>query len=256
MHLVSWNINGIRAIMKKGFLDSLEKLQPDIIGLQEIKAKPEQILEETDQLQALGYECIFNSAERPWYSGTAVLTKIPPIAVMNRIGTEADNEGRTLALEYEDFYFVTSYIPNTKEDLSRLAYRQEWDQVMRDFLVKLQSHKPVIFCWDLNVAHCPIDLKHPKPNEGKHGYTLEERAGFDAFLTAGLVDIYREKYPTKDDAYTWWSYFGNARANNSGWRIDYFLVSEALRSRVTDAMIYPEMMGSDHCPVGLMYSDV
>ncbi len=185
----------------------LSHLQPDIIGLQEIKAKPEQIIVETDSIQNLGYQCIFNSAERPGYSGTAVFTKVPPLAVMNRIGTEADNEGRTLALEFEDFYFVTSYIPNAKDDLSRLAYRQEWDQSLCVFLDKLQVHKPVIFCGDLNVAYAPIDLKYPKQNEGGHGYTREERAGFQAFLDIGMVDIFRERNPDLAGAYTWWSNF-------------------------------------------------
>lgn len=185
----------------------MQKLNPDVIGLQEIKAKPEQIIAETDIIQSLGYQCIFNSAERPGYSGTAVFTKIPPLAVMNRIGTEADNEGRTLALEFEDFYFVNSYIPNSKDDLSRLGYRQEWDRAMRDFLAKLQEHKPVIFCGDLNVAHQPIDLKNAKQNEGEHGFTIEERRGFDAFMDIGLVDIFRERNPNLTGAYSWWSNF-------------------------------------------------
>lgn len=255
MKLISWNINGIRAVMKKWFPEILQKLNPDIIGLQEIKAKPEQIIAETDIIQSLGYECIFNSAERPWYSGTAVFTKIPPMAVMNRIGTEADNEGRTLALEFEDFYFVNSYIPNSKDDLSRLPYRQEWDKAMHDFLAKLQTHKPVIFCWDLNVAHQPIDLKNWKANEGEHGYTIEERHGFDNFLKMGLVDIFRERNPELVGAYTWWSPLGSARLNNSGWRIDYFLHSRDLLPRITDATIHADIMGSDHCPVGIEIMD-
>ena len=171
---------------------------------------------------------------------------------MNRIGTEADNEGRTLALEFPQFYYVTSYIPNSKEDLSRLVYRQEWDHAMRDFLAELQKHKPVIFCGDLNVAHEPIDLKYPKQNEGEHGYTIEERRGFRDFLDIGLVDIFRERNPELAGAYTWWSNFNNARTNNSGWRIDYFLVSESLRNRITDATIHPDILGSDHCPVGIV----
>lgn len=232
----------------------MRKLDADIIGLQEIKAKPEQIIAETDIIQSLGYECIFNSAERPGYSGTAVFTKIPPMAVMNRIGTSADNEGRTIACEFQDFYFVNSYVPNSKDDLSRLSYRQEWDQAMLDFLSKLQTHKPVIFCGDLNVAHMPIDLKHAKQNEGEHGFTLEERYGFEQFLSMGLVDIFRERNPELTGAYTWWSPLGNARANNSGWRIDYFLTSRELTSRITDATIHPDIMGSDHCPVGLFLS--
>ncbi len=252
MKLISWNVNWIRAVMKKWFPEILQKLNPDIIGLQEIKAKPEQIIAETDIIQSLGYECIFNSAERPGYSGTAVFTKIPPMAVMNRIGTEADNEGRTLALEFPDFYLVNSYIPNSKDDLSRLPYRQEWDNAMCVFLDKLQVHKPVLFCGDLNVAHQPIDLKNPKQNEGVHGFTLEERRGFDAFMNIGLVDVFRERNPDLTGAYTWWSNFNNARANNSGWRIDYFLASRPLVSRITDATIHPDIMGSDHCPVGIV----
>ena len=237
--------------MKKDFAGILQKLDADIIGLQEIKAKPEQIIAETDIIQALGYECIFNSAERPGYSGTAVFTRIPPMAVMNRIGTEADNEGRTLALEFEDFYYITTYVPNAKDDLSRLPYRQEWDKAMCSFIKKLQTHKPVILCWDLNVAHQPIDLKNPKQNEGSHGFTHEERHGFEKLLEAGLVDVFRENNPELEWAYTWWSNFWNARANNSGWRIDYFLVSQNLSSRIIDTTIHPDMMGSDHCPVGI-----
>lgn len=251
MKLISWNVNGIRAVMKKWFPEILRSLNPDIIGLQEIKAKPEQIIVETDIIQSMGYSCIFNSAERPGYSGTAVFTRIPPLAVMNRIGTEADNEGRTLALEYEDFYFVNSYIPNSKDDLSRLEYRQQWDRDMCAFLTTLQKHKPVIFCGDLNVAHQPIDLKNPKQNEGEHGFTIEERRGFDAFLDIGLVDVFRERNPDITGAYTWWSNFWNARANNSGWRIDYFLVSQLLTSKITHSTIHPDIMGSDHCPVGI-----
>lgn len=207
MKLFSWNVNGMRAVMKKDFAGILRKMDADIIGLQEIKAKPEQIIEETDIIQSLGYECIFNSAERPGYSGTAVFTRIPPMAVMNRIGTEADNEGRTLALEFEDFYYITTYVPNTKDDLSRLPYRQEWDRAMCAFVKKLQTHKPVILCGDLNVAHQPIDLKNPKQNEGSHGFTLQERHGFDKFLEAGLVDIFREQNPEEEGLYTWWSNF-------------------------------------------------
>jgi len=237
--------------MKKDFAGILKKLDADIIGLQEIKAKPEQILDETTLLESLWYMCIFNSAERAGYSGTAVLTKVPPLSIMNRIGTEADNEGRTLALEFEDFYYITTYVPNAKEDLSRLDYRQKWDRAMRDFILKLQTHKPVILCGDLNVAHQPVDLKNPKQNEGSHGFTHEERHGFERFLEAGLVDVFRENNPELEWAYTWWSNFWNARANNSGWRIDYFLVSQNLSSRIIDTTIHPDMMGSDHCPVGI-----
>jgi exodeoxyribonuclease-3 len=185
--------------MKKDFAGILQKLDADIIGLQEIKAKPEQIIAEMG--------IILNSAERPGYSGTAVFTRIPPLAVINCIGTDADNEGRTLALEFEDFYYITTYVPNTKDDLSRLPYRQEWDRAMCSFVKKLQTHKPVILCGDLNVAHQPIDLKNPKQNEGSHGFTHEERHGFDNFLDAGLVDIFREQHPGEEGFYTWWSNF-------------------------------------------------
>lgn len=252
MKLISWNVNWIRAVMKKWFPEILQKLNPDIIGLQEIKAKPEQIIAETDIIQSLGYECIFNSAERPGYSGTAVFTKIAPTAVMNRIGTEADNEGRTIACEFSDFYFVNSYIPNSKDDLSRLPYRQEWDRAMHHFLAELQKHKPVIFCGDLNVAHQPIDLKNPKQNEGVHGFTLEERHGFEKFLEMWLVDVFRQKNPWLEWAYTWWSNFNNARANNSGWRIDYFLTSREITPRIVDATIHPDIIWSDHCPVSIV----
>lgn len=171
---------------------------------------------------------------------------------MNRIGTEADNEGRTLALEFEDFYYITTYVPNSKDDLSRLGYRQEWDKAMCEFIKKLQTHKPVILCGDLNVAHQPIDLKNAKQNEGEHGFTHEERHGFEKLLEAGMVDIFRQKNPGLEGAYTWWSNFNNARANNSGWRIDYFLNSQSLNSRIIDASIHPDIIGSDHCPVGLV----
>ena len=255
MKLVSWNVNGIRAVMKKWFPDILRQLDADIIGLQEIKAKPEQIIAETDIIQSLGYQCIFNSAERPGYSGTAVFSRIAPMAVMNRIGTDADNEGRTLALEFPSFYLVNSYIPNSKDDLSRLPYRQEWDLAMRDFLTKLQEHKPVIFCGDLNVAHEAIDLKNPKQNEYTHGFTAEERRGFDQFMDIGLVDVFRERNPDLTGAYTWWSNFNNSRANNSGWRIDYFLVSKILCNKILETTIHPEIMGSDHCPVSIVLRD-
>lgn len=267
MKLISWNVNGLRAIAKKWFFDYLKEESPEIIGLQEIKVKEEQIEKEIfEQIEKLWYHAYFNPAVRPWYSGTAVFSKIKPNYITLWIKTEGLNlnpsevdevieenhEGRVITIDLGDFYYVTVYTPNSKDDLSRLTYRTMWDKAFLAYMKKLEEKKPVIFCGDLNVAHAPIDLKHPKPNEGKHGYTVEERHGFDNIVKSGFIDTLRFQFPETPNLYTWWSYMGNARKNNSGWRIDYFLASEKFwKDYLKEAFIRPEIMGSDHCPVGI-----
>lgn len=252
MKCISWNVNGIRACTKKGFLEYLQIENPDIIGLQEVKAKEDQnpILTE---LNDLGYQVYWHGADRPGYSGTAVFTKKVPLSVELGLGGKIfdDNEGRVTTLEFPDFYFTTVYTPNAKPDLARLPYRQQWDQTFAAHMEMLETKKPVIFCGDLNVAHRPIDLKNPQANRGNAGFTDEERAGFQTFVDAGFVDTFRHLYPDTPDAYTWWSNFGGARSRNVGWRIDYHMVSPRLKSAIKNAFIRPEVMGSDHCPVGI-----
>ncbi len=249
MKLVSWNVNGIRAVLGKGFHDFLAASEADIVCLQETKARADQVDAVFD-----GYEVIWNAAERPGYSGTAILTKSKPLSTHLGIGHEDhDREGRVITAEYRDFYLVNVYVPNSKRDLSRLPYRQSWDRDFLAYLKKLEEKKPVVWCGDLNVAHMPIDLARPKGNEKNHGFTLEERAGFDAFVEAGFVDTFRTLQP-EGGHYTWWSVMGGARARNIGWRIDYFLISPALRKKLKDAFIWPHVMGSDHCPVGIELS--
>lgn len=247
MKLVSWNVNGIRAILKKGFLTFIQKQKPDIVALQEIKADASQV-----ELEIPGYDVFWNSAvKKKGYSGTAILTKIKPLSVVNELANKKhDGEGRVQRLEFKNFYLVNVYVPNSKRDLSRLAYRQEWDA---DFLVslkKLEKKKPVIFCGDLNVAHTENDLTHPRSNRKNHGFTDEERAGFEAFVKAGFVDTFRE-FEKEKGHYTWWSQLSDCRARNIGWRIDYFLISKSLRPKLKRAWILPEVMGSDHCPVAI-----
>lgn len=267
MKLLSWNVNGLRAVAKKWFFDYLANEKPEIIWLQEIKVKENQIEKEIfESIEKLGYQAYFNPAVRPWYAGTAVFTKIKPKDVMLWIDTqwlnlnpaetdeviEENHEGRVITLDFGDFYYTNVYTPNSKDDLSRLSYRQMWDRAFLAYIKKLWEKKPVIFCWDLNVAHQPIDLKNPKPNEWKHGYTIEERRGFDTMLAAGFIDTLRHQYPETPSLYSWWSYMGNARKNNSGWRIDYFLAPEKFsKDYLKEAFIRPEVMGSDHCPVGI-----
>ena len=248
MKLISWNVNGIRACVNKGFKDFFETINADIFCIQETKCQPEQI-----DLNFEGYHAYWNSAERRGYSGTAIFTKKEPINVTYGIGIEEhDNEGRVITLEFEDFFMVDIYTPNAKRGLERLDYRQVWEDEIRNYLVNLNKTKPVIMCGDLNVAHEEIDLKNPKSNRGNAGFTDEERAKMTELLSAGFVDSFRFLYPEKTDCYSWWSYMGKAREKNVGWRIDYFIVSKDIKDKIKDAMIYPEVMGSDHCPVGLI----
>ena len=247
MKLISWNVNGIRACVNKGFNEFFNKIDADIFCIQETKCQPEQI-----ELKFNGYKSFWNSAERKGYSGTAIFTKKEPISVKYGIGIEEhDKEGRVITLEYEKFYIVTIYTPNSKRGLERLDYRQIWEDEVRKYLLKLNKNKPVIMCGDLNVAHKEIDLKNPKNNRGNAGFTDEERQKMTELLNAGFTDTYRHLYPTKEGAYTWWSYMGKAREKNIGWRIDYFIVSNDIKENIKEAKIYPEIMGSDHCPVEL-----
>ncbi len=244
MKLISWNVNGIRAILKKGFLDFVKKSKVDILCLQETKAEPSQV-----DLDLPGYHAFWNWAEKKGYSGTAVFTRIEPDQVTKGIGVaEHDREGRVLTLEFEPFYLVNVYTPNSQRELTRLQYRMEWEQAFLGYLKRLQNAKPVIFCGDLNVAHTELDLANPKTNQKTHGFTPEERGAFDAMVEAGFVDTFRLFTPGNGH-YTWWAPFGGARERNIGWRIDYVLVSAALAPRVKAAKILPKVMGSDHCPV-------
>lgn len=248
MKLISWNVNGIRAVLKKGFEDFIHREQPDIVCLQETKATQEQVVVPAALAE---YTSFWNSAVKKGYSGTAIFTKTPPVAVTFGIGiAEHDQEGRVITAEYADFFLVNIYVPNSKRELTRLPYRQQWDRDLLAYLKKLEKSKPVIWCGDLNVAHTEIDLARPKDNVKNHGFTPEERAGFTAFVEGGFVDTFRE-FQKDGGYYTWWSQMGTARARNIGWRIDYFLASAALKSRLKSAKIYPEVMGSDHCPIGL-----
>ena len=247
MKLISWNVNGLRACMKKGFEDFFKEVDADIFCVQETKLQEGQI-----DFCPEGYECYWNYTERKGYSGTAVFTKKKPLEVIFGIGIdEHDHEGRVITLEYEDFYFVTVYTPNSQSELARLSYRMRWEDAFRDYLKELDAHKSVIVTGDMNVAHEEIDLKNPKTNRKNAGFTDEERDKFSELLAAGFVDSFRYFYPDKTDAYSWWSYRFKAREKNAGWRIDYFVVSDRLKEQMKDALIYKEVMGSDHCPVGL-----
>ncbi len=247
--LVSWNVNGLRACTSKGcFQEFMEKEKPDVICLQETKLQEGQIT-----IDLPGYEEYWNYAEKKGYSGTAIFTKEKPLNVTYGLGIEEhDHEGRVITAEYPDYFLVTVYVPNAKEDLSRLEYRQVWEDDFLAYIKKLEEKKPVIYCGDLNVAHKEIDLKNPKPNRGHAGFTDEERAKFDNVVNSGLVDTFRHFYPDKEGAYSWWSYRFQSRAKNAGWRIDYFVVSESFMENVEDAVIYSDSLGSDHCPVGLI----
>jgi len=250
INLISWNVNGLRAVHKKGFMEFLATHQPDILCLQEIKAFDHQLPEEVNPLE--GYHCYFNSAKRPGYSGTAIYSRVKPNAIHLGIGKEEhDDEGRVLTAEYDDYFLVNVYTPNVKHDLSRLQYRQVWDDEFRTYLKYLEKKKPVITCGDLNVAHKDIDLARPDANRGEAGFTDEEREGFQKLLTAGFIDTFRHFHKGPDN-YTWWSYRGGARRRNVGWRIDYFCVSDSLEKKLHDAYILSDIMGSDHCPVGLI----
>lgn len=248
MKLISWNVNGLRAAVKKGFMDFFKDIDADIMGLQEIKMKPEQW-----EWEFPGYYVYINSAERPGYSGTALFSKVEPLNVTFGIGIEEhDQEGRVITAEYDDFYFITCYTPNSKQKLERLEYRTEvWENLFREYLLELEKTKPVILCGDLNVAHKEIDLKNPKTNKRNAGFTNEEREKMTELLNSGYIDTFRYFYPDAVDEYSWWSYFRKSRDKNVGWRIDYFIASEKLKENLEDAKILQEVLGSDHCPVQL-----
>ena len=247
MNLISWNVNGLRAVLNKGFMDFFMAEQPDIFCLQETKMQPEQA-----DIKPEGYEVYWNSAVRKGYSGTAVFSRIKPNAVMIDLEQEEHgSEGRVLTLEYDDFYLVNVYSPNSQRELARLDYRMIWQDDFRTHLKRLDAKKPVIICGDMNVAHQEIDLKNPKSNKKNAGFTPQEREKMTELLAAGFIDSFRYLYPEQTGAYTWWSYMFNARAKNAGWRIDYFLVSERIKEQIREAKIYSEVTGSDHCPVGL-----
>ena len=248
MKFISWNVNGLRACVGKGFLEFVQAEDADFFCLQETKLQAGQI-----DLDIAGYHQYWNYAEKKGYSGTAVFSKEEALSVSCGMGIEEhDHEGRVITLEYPDFYFITVYTPNSQRELTRLEYRMKWEEDFLSYLKKLEEKKPVIFCGDLNVAHKEIDLKNPKTNRKNAGFTDEERARFTALTEAGFIDTFRYFYPDLEGAYSWWSYQFSARAKNAGWRIDYFLVSECLKDRLQDAMIYKDVMGSDHCPVGLL----
>lgn len=247
MKLISWNVNGLRAAVTKGFMESFEKLDADMFCLQETKLQPHQI-----ELELPGYEQYWNSAVKKGYSGTAIFTRHKPIQVTNGIGIEEhDQEGRVITAEFENFYLVTCYTPNSQRELARLAYRMTWEDAFRQYLLELDAKKPVILCGDLNVAHEEIDLKNPKTNRKNAGFTDEERAKMTELLGAGFTDTFRKLYPDVTDAYSWWSYMGKARDRNVGWRIDYFITSARLDDKIVEARIHPDIFGSDHCPVEL-----
>ena len=262
MKLYSWNVNGIRAVINKGaFQEFINKHQPDILCLQETKAHQGQV-----EIDLPDYEEYWNSADKPGYSGTAIFTKSKPMSVIDNFSQEINEkyqlnndgygdltkEGRVISAEFKNFWVVTVYTPNAKNDLSRLELRyKKWDPAFLEHLKSLEKTKPVFFCGDFNVAHQEIDLANPKPNIGKHGFTNEEREGFDNFIKAGFVDTFRLKYPNKTDAYTWWTHWANARARNVGWRIDYWLASKSIIENIKEANIHPEVLGSDHCPISI-----
>ncbi|MCG8482088.1 MAG: exodeoxyribonuclease III [Clostridia bacterium] len=247
MKLISWNVNGLRACMNKGFLDYFKEIDADIFCVQETKLQKDQI-----ELELEGYEQYWNYAVKKGYSGTAVFTKKTPISVQYGIGIEEhDQEGRVITLEFEDFYLITVYTPNSQRELARLDYRMEWEDCFRSYLKDLEDKKPVIVCGDMNVAHKEIDLKNPKTNRKNAGFTDEEREKMTVLLDAGFVDTFRYFYPEKTDVYSWWSYMRKAREKNTGWRIDYFVVSQSLTSKLKSADIHSNIMGSDHCPVEL-----
>lgn len=248
MKLISWNVNGLRACVSKGFLDYFNEVDAEIFCIQESKLQEGQI-----DLDLPSYHQYWNYAEKKGYSGTAIFTKEKPLSVFYGIDIEEhDKEGRVITLEFQDYYVVTVYTPNSKQELERLDYRMQWEDDFRAYLKKLEKNKPVIVCGDLNVAHKDIDLKNPKTNVKNAGFTSEEREKFTTLLDSGFIDTYRYFYPDKEGTYSWWSYRFNARKNNAGWRIDYFCVSETLKNRLVSADIHTEVVGSDHCPVELV----
>lgn len=247
MKLISWNVNGIRAALKKGFLDYFNEQNADVFCLQETKCQVGQV-----EIDLPGYYQYWNQAVKKGYSGTAIFTKIKPLSVKYDMGIEEhDQEGRLITLEFENYFLVTCYTPNSKRGLERLENRQLWEDDFRKYLLKLKEDKPVVLCGDLNVAHKEIDIKNDRTNHRNAGFTDEEREKITLLLDAGFIDTYRYFYPKKDGAYSWWSYMGKARANNTGWRIDYFVVSESLKDNIKDAEIHSSQLGSDHCPVVL-----
>ncbi len=252
MKLISWNVNGVRAVMKKGFMDFLENHQPDILCLQEIKVHNDDLPAAIRDAGSLdGYTGYWNGADRKGYSGTATLSKVPPLSVETKIGdARFDAEGRFQFLEFESFFLINTYVPNVKRDLSRLAERQEFDALLLEKIQQLEETKPVILCGDMNVAHQPIDLARPKSNEGNAGYTLEERVGMTKYIESGLTDTFRSLHPDAAK-YSWWSYRGGVREKNIGWRIDYFLTTPALQDQIESADILTTITGSDHCPIEL-----
>ena len=247
MRFVSWNVNGLRACMQKGFMEYFQSVDADFFCLQETKLQAGQI-----DLQLNGYHQYWNYANKKGYSGTAIFTKHTPLSVSYGIGIpELDTEGRVITLEYAEFYLVTCYTPNAQRELARLDFRMQWEQAFAQYLCNLDAIKPVIICGDLNVAHQEIDLKNPKANRGNAGFSDEERTCFSALLDKGFIDTFRYLYPNETGIYSWWSYMYKARQNNAGWRIDYFLTSSRLQSRIQEASIHTEILGSDHCPVSL-----
>jgi exodeoxyribonuclease-3 len=245
--LISWNVNGLRAVMRKGFLDYLSREKPQILCLQETRCSPDDV----EALWTASYATYWNMAERKGYSGTAIFTQTAPLHITRGIGKpEHDREGRVLTAEFEDYYLVNVYVPNAQRELTRLPYRQRWDRAFLRYLKRLEKHKPVVWCGDLNVAHTELDLANPKANVKNHGFTVEERAGFDAFVKAGFLDTFRE-FHRKGGHYTWWSQMPGVRERNVGWRIDYFLISRSLRPRLKRAFIRSNVLGSDHCPIGI-----
>lgn len=265
MKLISWNVNGLRACINKGFVDFYNSIDADIFSIQETKMQEIQV---DDKIKSLSKNLFFNSAIKKGYSGTAVLSKIAPISVFTKVPTdivdsikkslsknelliENDNEGRIIVCEYANFFLINCYIPNSKRGLERLDYRALWEDEMREYLVCLDKIKPIIYCGDLNVAHKEIDLKNPSSNHNNAGFTDTERNKMSALLNAGFVDTFRYKYPDKPGEYSWWSYMFHARENNAGWRIDYFIVSDRIKDKIVDAKIHQEVMGSDHCPIEL-----
>ncbi|MBR4733178.1 MAG: exodeoxyribonuclease III [Lachnospiraceae bacterium] len=247
MKLISWNVNGLRACLQKGFLEYFKEADADVFCLQETKLQAGQ-----HDLELPGYHQYWNYAEKKGYSGTALFTKKEPVSVTYGIGVpEHDQEGRVITAEFDKYYVIVVYVPNSQRELTRLAYRMQWEEAFLNYVKGLDAKKPVIYCGDLNVAHQEIDLKNPKTNHKNAGFTDEERNCFTKVLANGFVDSFRYLYPEAKDAYSWWSYMGNARAKNVGWRIDYFVVSEKMKDQIKEAKIHPQVMGSDHCPVEL-----
>jgi exodeoxyribonuclease-3 len=255
LKIISWNVNGLRSVLKQGFLDYVKNEAPDILGLQEIKALPEQVELETLLPE---YQIIWNSAERKGYSGTLILSRREPLGIRRGLNEPiADSEGRVLTIEYPDFYCVNLYVPNAQRELTRLDYKMDvWTPALSRHLLALEAHKPIVFMGDLNVAHQPIDLENPKSNAGNAGYTPEERDGFSELLALGYLDTFRVFYPDQRRAYSWWTWRQNARERNIGWRIDYVCVSAVLKNKIAEAFIHSHVTGSDHCPVGIVMEEL